>query len=756
MTQIRIPRFLGAISWITALLVFMLPPALYYMRESAALHSEMEASLEVQTHAIMRVINSSPETWRFQDNLLSVLLAFDRHKPGSERITRIVEEKGDLIIASGPMPSSPHYAARQALFDSGKTVGQVEQITSLRPMLLATALLTLISAVAGLFFFLILKRIPLRAIENAIREAQSAAASAQIALDEQRAAEAQLHAANATLNRQARIDTLLGRLAEVANATRSLPEALSDCLRLICEYTGWAIGHAALVRRDGNFAVAYLDVWHSGAMERYANFVKDNEQYRFPLKVGSFATRVLSTGRPVWDKELAARSGFGRLGFLKQAGLVSGIALPMPVTDDLPGLIEFFTEQAAEPDPELLTALERACVFIGRIVERQKSAEEIRRLNVELEERIAIRTAELEKSNQVLALRNHEASQITEMSNLLQTATDMNEAAEILTRMMGRLLAPHGGAIYLTASSQNRLDCLTAWGVSTQSTVIGPDECWGVRRARSYWATDPRIDMFCTHVPTEGGLKPYMCVPMMSQSTALGMLHVEFSAETVPAEVHDNERQRVQRLADQVAMALANLKLRQSLREQSIRDTLTGLYNRRYLEESLERELARAERETVPLAVYMIDVDHFKRYNDLYGHEGGDAVLHALGRLLRDMMRGSDVAARYGGEEFTALLYNATLDGACNWGERLREAVQKMEVKSNGQHLPPITISVGLAMYPEHRNSKETLLQAADAALYEAKRSGRDRLVIAGRGDVDVEPRAAAQGVVVALPRLTG
>jgi diguanylate cyclase (GGDEF)-like protein len=152
----------------------------------------------------------------------------------------------------------------------------------------------------------------------------------------------------------------------------------------------------------------------------------------------------------------------------------------------------------------------------------------------------------------------------------------------------------------------------------------------------------------------------------------------------------------------------------------------------------------------------MIDVDHFKRYNDLYGHEGGDAVLHALGRLLRDMMRGSDVAARYGGEEFTALLYNATLDGACNWGERLREAVQKMEVKSNGQHLPPITISVGLAMYPEHRNSKETLLQAADAALYEAKRIGRDRLVIAGRGDVDVEPRAAAQGVVVALPRLTG
>ena len=155
MKQIRIPRFLGAVAWMTALLAFMLPPTLYYLRESAALHSEMQASLEVQAIAIMRVIHRSPETWRYQDNLLSVLLAFGRLKPGSERITRIVGERGDIVIASGPMPPLPRYSARQDLMDSGKTVGQVEQVISLRPLLQATAWLTLIGAVAGILLFIV-------------------------------------------------------------------------------------------------------------------------------------------------------------------------------------------------------------------------------------------------------------------------------------------------------------------------------------------------------------------------------------------------------------------------------------------------------------------------------------------------------------------------------------------------------------------------------------------------------------------------
>jgi diguanylate cyclase (GGDEF)-like protein len=568
---------------------------------------------------------------------------------------------------------------------------------------------------------------------------------AQGALEEHVAMAARLLEADAVLKQQAKIGTLLGQLAEVANEARALPDALGECLKLVCEFTGWAIGHAALVRRDGDCAVTYLNVWHSGAPERYATFMNDNEQYRFPLKVGAFATRVLTTRRPVWDRDLAARSGFGRLGFLKQAGLVSGIALPVPVPGELPGLIEFFTEQPADADAGLLAALERASMHIGRVVERQKTEQGIQRLN-----------AELEQSNLVLEQRNQESAQITEMSNLLQTATDMQEASEILSRLIGRLLAPHAGAIYLTAASLNRLERLTAWGDAKSAAVIGIDDCWGVRRARTYCAADPQHDVFCTHVHSAGNSQPYMCVPMMAQSTSLGMFHVQFVADAGGSEagkgsdVAAAERLRVQRLADQVAMALANLKLRQSLREQSIRDALTGLYNRRFLEESLERELSRTMRDAQPLAVLMIDVDHFKRYNDQYGHDGGDAVLRALGRTLREMLRTGDLAARYGGEEFTVALHNAPVAGAHEWSERLREAMRQLEVKSGAQVLPPVTISLGLALFPDHGKTSGELLHAADLALYEAKHSGRDRLVVAGRG---AKGGATAHEVVVAMPR---
>ena len=177
-------------------------------------------------------------------------------------------------------------------------------------------------------------------------------------------------------------------------------------------------------------------------------------------------------------------------------------------------------------------------------------------------------------------------------------------------------------------------------------------------------------------------------------------------------------------------MAIANLKLRDTLRQQSIRDPLTGLYNRRFLEESLGRELALAQRKGDSLATFMLDVDHFKRFNDSYGHEAGDAVLRTLGRTLKEMARASDIVCRFGGEEFTAILIGARLDGAVEWGNRLMSRVRKLDTKGGGQPLGRITISMGLALYPGHGQDIETLLQAADVALYEAKRSGRDRLVV--------------------------
>jgi diguanylate cyclase (GGDEF)-like protein len=214
---------------------------------------------------------------------------------------------------------------------------------------------------------------------------------------------------------------------------------------------------------------------------------------------------------------------------------------------------------------------------------------------------------------------------------------------------------------------------------------------------------------------------------MSAQGNVLGLVHLEFGPG------HANEQADRLRLlsvlADQLALALSNLMLRDSLRDQSIRDHLTGLHNRRFLEESLAREVARAKRTRQPLAVLMLDADHFKRFNDQFGHEAGDMVLSALGKTIKASCRSSDLACRFGGEEFTVVLGDAAGDAAMQWAERLFAKVRELEVKTGTQSVGQITMSAGVASYPEHGDDVEALLRAADAALYQAKHSGRDRVV---------------------------
>jgi diguanylate cyclase (GGDEF)-like protein len=173
------------------------------------------------------------------------------------------------------------------------------------------------------------------------------------------------------------------------------------------------------------------------------------------------------------------------------------------------------------------------------------------------------------------------------------------------------------------------------------------------------------------------------------------------------------------------------LKLRETLRFQSIRDPLTGLYNRRYLEEFLQKEIYRSQRSGKPFAVVMIDVDHFKRFNDTFGHEAGDMVLQELGKFLRHNVRGSDVACRYGGEELTLILPESSLENSETFAEKIREGVKHLNVKSRHQSLDGITISIGVAVFPQDGLTYEQLLESADGALYRAKKAGRDRVILA-------------------------
>ena len=235
---------------------------------------------------------------------------------------------------------------------------------------------------------------------------------------------------------------------------------------------------------------------------------------------------------------------------------------------------------------------------------------------------------------------------------------------------------------------------------------------------------------------------------MMAQGDSLGVLLLRrpallaVQAGTVQARSSISRQQLAVTVAGHIALALANLRLRQSLRLQSIRDSLTGLYNRRYLNEVLEREVRRAARGQRPLVVMLLDVDGFKGLNDNYGHEAGDMFLRELGAFLQKRVREEDVACRYGGDEFVIILTETSLDAAKRRARQLREGIKTLTVPYRGQHLPPPTLSLGAALYPDHGTSAEELLRAADDALYKAKARGRDCLVVSGAGS-DAKERAS-------------
>jgi diguanylate cyclase (GGDEF)-like protein len=172
----------------------------------------------------------------------------------------------------------------------------------------------------------------------------------------------------------------------------------------------------------------------------------------------------------------------------------------------------------------------------------------------------------------------------------------------------------------------------------------------------------------------------------------------------------------------------------EKLSDQATTDPLTGLYNRRFLMGFLQRELDRARRAATPVAAIMLDLDHFKRINDTFGHAAGDLVLTEIAGLLKRHIRGSDMVCRLGGEEFVLILPGASLDGARQRAENIRNLVKSSDLKYHEQPLGTITASLGVALFPDHAEEGESLLHAADEALYEAKSAGRDRVVVSGSG----------------------
>jgi diguanylate cyclase (GGDEF)-like protein len=196
-----------------------------------------------------------------------------------------------------------------------------------------------------------------------------------------------------------------------------------------------------------------------------------------------------------------------------------------------------------------------------------------------------------------------------------------------------------------------------------------------------------------------------------------------------PGYFTEARRRFARAVAEQLSLSLGNLRLRETLHNQSIRDSLTELFNYRYLKEALDREIRLAIRKGHPIGILMLDVDHFREFNNAFGHEAGNLVLKEVGSLLRSRVRGADIACRYGGEEFLLILPEIVLDRLLERAEQIRLGIKELQLTFKGLPLPAVTISIGAATFPEHGRTGEVLIRAADLALFQAKAGGRDRVI---------------------------
>ncbi|CUT12243.1 diguanylate cyclase putative [Bradyrhizobium sp.] len=321
---------------------------------------------------------------------------------------------------------------------------------------------------------------------------------------------------------------------------------------------------------------------------------------------------------------------------------------------------------------------------------------------------------------------------LSELSEWLQSAKSETELYDMISSVLGRLMPECKGSLFIYANSRDVLEVATEWNGKSHTASIHPEDCWSLRRGHAYVHGTSEIEFHCDHVH-DGVNDNYCCIPIVAHGDTVGLLHLEYTfdrsetAEEAKARFADRARLG-HACAEHLSIAIANMKLREGLRDQSVRDVLTGLNNRRYLLEMARRELLRAERHKTPLSVLTIDVDHFKSFNDNHGHDAGDAVLRHVGEILRTLFADDAVPCRFGGEEFVVLLPNTDMDEAVARAEALRGKIEALTIRYAEGHLPRVTISAGVASFPEAGGNFTELLRVADDALYRAKQNGRNRV----------------------------
>ncbi len=339
-----------------------------------------------------------------------------------------------------------------------------------------------------------------------------------------------------------------------------------------------------------------------------------------------------------------------------------------------------------------------------------------------------------------------EVQLLGELNEWLQSSSSLTELFDMVGRYLTHILPDAEGSIYVYSNSRDVLDGWAAWNGATYKAHIRPDECWGLRRGRTYAYGTGSVNFACDHTHPHDE-RPYFCFPILAHGETVGLMHLQ-AGEGVAVEQFRSKLKLGQMCAEQISMAIANVQMRDELHDQSVRDPLTGLFNRRHMTETMRSLTEKTRKTGDSFALISVDVDHFKRFNDTHGHDAGDMVLRAVGTVLEANVDGDELACRMGGEEFMLLLPETDKIKAVERAEKLRKAVEAVTVRYGEKVLPKITISIGVAMAPEHGTLPQDIMKCADDALYAAKDRGRNQVVVASFDESEIE----AAGVLHDLP----
>ncbi len=369
--------------------------------------------------------------------------------------------------------------------------------------------------------------------------------------------------------------------------------------------------------------------------------------------------------------------------------------------------------------------------------ERDALVANLRRSAAGLQQEIASRRqheADLQRVTRALSERTKILSLLNGMVEQLVESNTRDEFSEIVSGFVPQILGDVPGALFVMNNSGNQLAQTAQWNSPAGTRAsFGPTDCWALRRSQTHVVPPGGWEVRCRHFHPEysGG---YTCVPLLGDAAIVGILYLEHkSAPGASASDTASLEDNTGAIANTLGLALANYRLREQLRIMSLRDGLTSLYNRRYFEEAIEVELARAARTDSSVCVIMGDIDHFKAINDSFGHDAGDAALRALSQALAKAVRPGDIACRYGGEEFVIVLPGTSLDEGRERAEAIRLAVQNLTVSVHGLLIGPLTMSFGVTVAPDQADTAAALVANADRAMYIAKQQGRNRIVVAER-----------------------